>query len=121
MYMQERVHRRKSLHPHRAAESVAEDEPESPPSTQHPNAPGTPPQKPSLERSGPERIHAHHKVAGGVRKAAPRSARPAPHAAAGNKICGDCGATKTPMWRRVENETYCNACGLRRKRAESGR
>lgn len=32
--------------------------------------------------------------------------------------CEDCGTTQTPLWRQYEDSTYCNACGLRRKRAD---
>ena len=35
--------------------------------------------------------------------------------------CHDCHTLKTPMWRRVDGVTYCNACGLRRTRALVGR
>jgi hypothetical protein len=28
------------------------------------------------------------------------------------QICDNCGVDNTPIWRRVENGTFCNACGL---------
>ncbi|KAK9915783.1 hypothetical protein WJX75_004094 [Coccomyxa subellipsoidea] len=35
-----------------------------------------------------------------------------------SRECEDCGTTQTPLWRQYEDSTYCNACGLRRKRAD---
>ena len=36
----------------------------------------------------------------------------------GGQECRDCGTTQTPLWRQYLEVTYCNACGLRRKRAD---
>ena len=32
--------------------------------------------------------------------------------------CRDCGTTQMPLWRQYLEVTYCNACCLRRKRAD---
>jgi hypothetical protein len=34
------------------------------------------------------------------------------------KVCGICGTTKTPLWRKIRNEQtiVCNKCGLKDKR-----
>lgn len=39
----------------------------------------------------------------------------------GAHVCAQCGTSKTPMWRRFSNVTYCNACGLRKQRSTGGR
>lgn len=39
----------------------------------------------------------------------------------GVHVCAQCGTSKTPMWRRFSNITYCNACGLRKQRSTGGR
>lgn len=33
------------------------------------------------------------------------------------QVCDECAATRTPLWRTMGEQTLCNACGLRRKRA----
>ena len=43
-----------------------------------------------------------------------RCGRLGAHAA---QICDECAATRTPLWRTMGEQTLCNACGLRRKRA----
>ncbi|CAO3610098.1 unnamed protein product [Cunninghamella blakesleeana] len=30
----------------------------------------------------------------------------------GSAVCDDCGTFSTPLWRRCQNKTLCNACGL---------
>lgn len=110
-----RTHRRKALHPHRAAEAVAEDWETG----YSPARSSTPPlvtRRHDHHRHSPERIH---------RKPVVPKSRPGTPAAgsAGSaaKECHDCHTLKTPMWRRVDGVTYCNACGLRRTRALVGR
>ncbi|GIY59942.1 hypothetical protein CDAR_96011 [Caerostris darwini] len=45
-----------------------------------------------------------------------RNASTLPRSSSGEKVCFNCGTTKTSLWRRGENgETVCNACGLYRK------
>ncbi|CAO3598866.1 unnamed protein product [Absidia cylindrospora] len=44
-----------------------------------------------------------------------RLRRPLPVMNAGGNdksVCYDCGTTSTPLWRRYQNKTLCNACGL---------
>jgi hypothetical protein len=110
-----RTHRRKALHPMRAAEAVADDWD----TRFSPARSSTPPllvRRHDHHRRSPERIH---------RKPAAPKSRPGTPASgsAGNvaKECHDCHTLKTPMWRRVDGVTYCNACGLRRTRALVGR
>lgn len=38
-------------------------------------------------------------------------------AAQGSQICSLCGATSTPVWRRLNKALVCNACGLKRRRS----
>lgn len=40
---------------------------------------------------------------------------------ASKTCCDDCGVGKTPLWRhdRLARKTFCNACGIRRKRHRS--
>lgn len=125
-------HRRKSAHPARAAESVAE-------------ATSTDSSTSGLERlsaghrsvsprsadtchrarSHPAAVHAqcHAVASAGIKKLPVKklASKSATTAALSTKVCFVCGVSKTPMWRRVDNETYCNACGLKRKRAAIGR
>ncbi|KAL9936137.1 hypothetical protein V8E36_004979 [Tilletia maclaganii] len=34
-----------------------------------------------------------------------------------NRRCDDCQTSDTVLWRHIENEVFCNACALRRRRA----
>ncbi|KAK0536823.1 hypothetical protein OC842_001836 [Tilletia horrida] len=44
--------------------------------------------------------------------------RPRPSATAlDTRRCDDCGTADTVLWRHIENEVFCNACALRRRRA----
>ena len=37
------------------------------------------------------------------------------------KVCYDCGAVDTPLWRHIDGEVVCNACGLYYKYNKSRR
>lgn len=110
--MQPRMHRRKSLHPHRAPFDAL---PTSAPPL-HSVAPRSAHSEPRRASRTPDRIH--------VRKTAlgkSRASTASPALGGGTKECFDCHTLKTPMWRRVDGNIYCNACGLRRTRAMVGR
>jgi hypothetical protein len=116
MPIQPRTHRRKSLHPMRAAEAVADDW-ETRASPVRASPPRTIRKHEAHSRHSPERIHRKQTHAA----KAVRNTAAAPDGSTVAKECHDCHTLKTPMWRRVEGVTYCNACGLRRTRALVGR
>lgn len=117
-----RSHRRKTQHPHRAPLD-SEDSPSPLPSSFIRVARLSPAAEGRRQRT-PDRIHhLHHKPAAGKSRAgaAVGAGIASPAAGTVTKECHDCHTLKTPMWRRVDGNTYCNACGLRRTRAMVGR
>lgn len=119
-------HRRKNAHPCRASESVASETVSDASAPLHVSSPTVPGamhlQHPTHSPCEKNRVH-HLLTAGhgGVRKVKKPANKATTELQLALKVCFSCGVTKTPMWRRVDDEIYCNACGLKRKRAASGR
>lgn len=125
-------HQRKSAHPSRASESVAEAASsdssasglERSPAVHRPaSARSTDSSYRARSHGGAVHAQRHQIASAGIKKPLVKKlpTKLATSTPLSTKVCFVCGVSKTPMWRRVDNETYCNACGLKRKRAAIGR